>query len=57
MLLPIYWHVVTDILEGPNATLGVNIPKRVKLATMLAMALKSINIFETYVNIYHYTDL
>jgi len=30
MLLRIYWYVVTDVLEGLNATFGVKISKRVK---------------------------
>ena len=57
MLLPIYWYDVTDVLEGLNTSFGVNIPRRIKCATLLATALKLINVFEIYVNIYHYTSL
>ena len=57
MLHRIYWYVVTDGLADLNATFGVNIPKRVKLVPLFTMNLKLMNLFETYVNIYHYTDL
>jgi hypothetical protein len=60
MLLPIYWYDVTDFFlgggEGLNAIFGVNIPRRIKHATLFAMTLKLINILEMYINIYHYTN-
>jgi hypothetical protein len=57
MLHPIYWYTVTDVSEVLNATFGVNIPRTVKLATLLAMTSKLTNLFQTYVNIYRYTGL
>jgi hypothetical protein len=57
MLLPIYWYVVTDVSEDLNTIFGVNIPRRVKLAALLAMTSKLINLFQTYVYIDHYTGL